>query len=103
MPLEWFGSPTGPSVGQLMARKKFARAIEVLREQLRHEASNPRVRMQLADVLVMAGSPQEAAPVTALVGGRLRGAGRRSEGHRRLQEAFRRSSPAATSTESSQR
>ena len=63
MPLEWFGSPTGPSVGQLMARKKFAKAIELLREQLRHEASNPRVRMQLADVLVMAGNPQEAAPV----------------------------------------
>ena len=63
MPLEWFGSANGPSVGQLIARKKFARAIEVLREQLHGEASNPRVRMQLADVLVMAGRPQEAAPV----------------------------------------
>ncbi len=63
MPLEWFGSPKGPSVGQLMARKKFAKAIEVLREQLRHEAGNPRIRMQLADVLVMAGTPHEAAPV----------------------------------------
>ena len=63
MPLEWFGSPKGPSVGQLIARKKFAKAIEVLREQLGHEAGNPRVRMQLADVLVMAGSPQEASPV----------------------------------------
>jgi len=63
MPLEWFGSAKGPSVGQLIARKKFARAVEVLREQLQGEAGNPRVRMQLADVLVMAGRPQEAAPV----------------------------------------
>ena len=39
------------------------KAIEILSEQLGREPNNPRVRMQLADVLVMAGTPQDAAPV----------------------------------------
>jgi tetratricopeptide (TPR) repeat protein len=53
----------GNDVAELIAKKKYARAIEVLDDQLREDAGNPRLRMQLADVLVMAGQPQEAVPV----------------------------------------
>lgn len=53
----------GSDVGDLIAKKKYARAIEVLGEQLRRGSSDPRVRNQLADVLIMAGREKEAVPV----------------------------------------
>jgi hypothetical protein len=53
----------GTDVGDLIAKKKYARAIEVLGEQLRRGSSDPRVRNQLADVLIMAGREKEAVPV----------------------------------------
>ncbi len=53
----------GTDVGDLIAKKKYARAIEVLGEQLRRGTSDPRVRNQLADVLIMAGREKEAVPV----------------------------------------
>lgn len=61
MVLDWLAKST--DVPQLIAKKKYARAIEVLSEQLAHEVGNPRVRLQLADVLVMSGRPLEAVPV----------------------------------------
>jgi tetratricopeptide (TPR) repeat protein len=60
--MAWFGSG-GDSVPELLAKGKFAKAIEVLEKQLESEASNPRLRLQLADVLVQAGQPREAVPV----------------------------------------
>lgn len=60
---QWFGTSKGSSVGALIARKKYARAIEVLREELSFGARDPRVRMQLADVLVAAGRGTEAVPI----------------------------------------
>lgn len=53
----------GSDVGDLIAKKKYARAIEVLGEQLRRGSADPRVRNQLADVLIMAGREKEAVPV----------------------------------------
>jgi hypothetical protein len=61
MVLDWLSKST--DVTQLIAKKRYARAIEVLSEQLAHEVGNPRVRLQLADVLVMAGRPLDAVPV----------------------------------------
>jgi tetratricopeptide (TPR) repeat protein len=61
MALEWFSRST--DVTELIAKGKYARAIEVLDGQLQADAGNPRVRMQLADVLVMAGRPMDAVPV----------------------------------------
>jgi hypothetical protein len=57
-----FGSG-GESVPELIAKRKYAKAIALLEDQLQREASNPRVRLQLADVLVLAGTPREAVPV----------------------------------------
>jgi hypothetical protein len=60
---QWFGTSRETSVGALIARRKYARAIEVLREELTFGARDPRVRMQLADVLVSAGRGSEAVPI----------------------------------------
>ena len=51
------------SLGELIAARKYARAIEVLRAQFRGGARDPRLRLQLADVLALAGRPKEAAPI----------------------------------------
>jgi hypothetical protein len=61
MALDLFGR--GGDVAELIAKKKYAKAIELLREQLGRDAGSPRLRLQLSDVLVAAGRPLEAIPV----------------------------------------
>jgi hypothetical protein len=60
--MAWFGSGS-ESVPELIAKKKYDKAVALLEEQLGQEAGNPRVRLQLADVLVMAGRHLDAVPV----------------------------------------
>jgi Cyclic nucleotide-binding domain/Tetratricopeptide repeat len=47
-------------VVSLIAAKKYARAIEILKAQLQKKGPNPSLRMQLADVLILADKKQEA-------------------------------------------
>ncbi len=47
-------------VVSLIAAKKYAKAIEVLKAQLQRRGANPSLRMQLADVLILADKKQEA-------------------------------------------
>jgi len=58
------GSAKGPvrmeDVTALISRKNYPRAIEVIREQLKANSREPRLRLQLADVLVMAGKGPQA-------------------------------------------
>jgi hypothetical protein len=58
------GSPKGPArmedVTALISKKNYTRAIEVIREQLKVNARDPRLRLQLGDVLVMAGKGPQA-------------------------------------------
>ena len=61
--MAWFGGTKGESLAELIARKKYAKAIEVLRTQFRDGLRDPRMRLQLADVLVLAGRPKEAMPI----------------------------------------
>ena len=58
-----FGQARADDVAALIARKQYARAIEVIKEQLKTQRSDPRVRIQLGDVLALAGRPQEAIAV----------------------------------------
>jgi tetratricopeptide (TPR) repeat protein len=58
-----FGSAQAAGLSELIAKKRYPKAIEVLREQLRRRGRDPRVRRQLADVLAMAGRPKEAVPI----------------------------------------
>jgi hypothetical protein len=58
-----FGSAQAAGLSELIAKKRYSKAIEVLREQLKGRRRDPRVRRKLADVLVMAGRPKEAVPI----------------------------------------
>jgi hypothetical protein len=56
-----FGSkPKEEDVVSLIAAKKYARAIELLKAQVSKKGANPSLRMQLADVLILAEKTQEA-------------------------------------------
>jgi hypothetical protein len=55
-----FGKSKEEDVVALIAAKKYARAIEVLKAQLQKKGANPSLRMQLADVLILADKKQEA-------------------------------------------
>jgi len=55
-----FGKSREDDVVSLIAAKKYARAIEVLKAQLKKKGANPSLRMQLADVLILADKKQDA-------------------------------------------
>src|SRR5882672_5874915 len=57
------GQGKGEDVGVLIAKKNYTRAIEVIREQLLTQRNDPRLRLQLADVLVSAGKNKEAVTI----------------------------------------
>jgi hypothetical protein len=50
-------------VATLIAKKNYSRAMEVIREQLQTQKQDPRLRLQLADVLVFAGKTQQAISI----------------------------------------
>jgi hypothetical protein len=56
-------SGKGEDVGALIAKKNYTRAIEVIRQQLQTQRNDPRLRLQLADVLVSAGKNNEAVTI----------------------------------------
>ena len=56
-------SGKGEDVGALIAKKNYTRAIEVIRQQLQTQRNDPRLRLQLADVLVSAGKNKEAVTI----------------------------------------
>jgi hypothetical protein len=76
------------SVGELMARKKFGRAIVVLREQFASGNRSPELRLQFADLLVQTGKPEDAIPVLIGVADELAAASRERaiEALRRVQK-----------------
>jgi hypothetical protein len=57
------GAGKGEDVGALIAKKNYTKAIEVIREQLLTQRNDPRLRLQLADVLVSAGKNREAVTI----------------------------------------
>ena len=59
MPIS-FGKSKEEDVVSLIAAKKYARAVEVLKAQLQKRGANQSLRMQLADVLILADKKQEA-------------------------------------------
>jgi len=64
MPMDWLNTPVDVPISELIARKKRARMIEMLRAQLEGRlAPGVQVRLQLADLLVQAGRGEEAVPV----------------------------------------
>ena len=55
-----FGKSKDDDVVSLIAAKKYTRAIEALKAQLQKKGANPSLRMQLADVLILADKKPEA-------------------------------------------
>ncbi len=55
-----FGQSKTEDVGALIAKKNYARAIEVIKGQLQAGKPDDRLRLQLADVLALAGKAREA-------------------------------------------
>lgn len=58
-----FGATKAEDVAGLIAKKNYSRAIEVIREQLKSGRPDARLRMQLGDVLIMAGRSKDAVQV----------------------------------------
>jgi hypothetical protein len=52
-----------PSVQEFIAKKNFPKALELIRADLAGRPKDPRLRLQQADVLIMAGRDKEAVPV----------------------------------------
>jgi CRP-like cAMP-binding protein len=64
MPMDWLNTPVDVPISELIARKKRARMIEMLRTRLEGSlAPGVQVRLQLTDLLVQAGRGEEAVPV----------------------------------------
>ncbi len=57
------GGKGAASVDELIARKKYGKAIELLRAEFKGGSRDPRLRLQLADVLALAGKGKEALPI----------------------------------------
>jgi hypothetical protein len=58
-----FGAAKTEDVASLIAKKNYSKAIELIKIQIKGQKADPRLRMQLADVLIMAGKGREAAVV----------------------------------------
>jgi hypothetical protein len=58
-----FGAAKADDVASLIAKKNYSKAIELIKVQIKGQKADPRLRMQLADVLIMAGKGREAAVV----------------------------------------
>jgi hypothetical protein len=54
---------TKEDVAGLIARRQYAKAIDILRAQLKTSGADPRLLLQLADALEMAAKPREAVVV----------------------------------------
>src|SRR5262245_46888843 len=58
-----FGQARGEDVADLIAKKQYPKAIEIIKSQLSAQKNDPRIRLQLADVLVQAKRLPEAVAV----------------------------------------
>jgi cAMP-dependent protein kinase regulator len=66
MALDWLAKgKAAASVPELLARKQFARAVELATGQRTQRPRDPRLRLQLADTLAAAGRGAEAVPILA--------------------------------------
>jgi hypothetical protein len=69
MVLGWLKGKTEPAaVEELIARRKYDKAVELLRIEFDAGRRDPRLRLQLADVLVLCGREKEAVPILLALG-----------------------------------
>jgi hypothetical protein len=63
MALDWFSRTRDASVDDLVARKAYGKAIELIKGELQKRRKDRRLRLQLVDVLVLAGKNKEAVEI----------------------------------------
>jgi hypothetical protein len=63
MAMDWFKGSKAASVNELIVRKDYAKAIELISAALEKQDRNERLRLQLAHVLALAGKKAEAGNV----------------------------------------
>jgi cAMP-dependent protein kinase regulator len=59
----WFSSSKERSVDELIAAKQYGKAVERLYEEFKQGSRDPRLRLQLADVLTLSGKGSQAVPI----------------------------------------
>jgi hypothetical protein len=57
------GKSKAASIAELIAGRKYDRALELLRAELQKRRNDPRLRLQLSDVLVLSGNAKQATDV----------------------------------------
>jgi cAMP-dependent protein kinase regulator len=75
MVLDWLAKTKAPGLPELLARKQFAKAVELAQGQLKARPRDGRLRLQLADTLIAAGRGREAAPLLKEMADELAGEG----------------------------
>ncbi len=64
MVLSWLKGKSEPAaIEELISRRKYDKAVELLRMEFDAGRRDPRLRLQLADVLVVSGREKEAVPI----------------------------------------
>jgi cAMP-dependent protein kinase regulator len=63
MAMDWFKGSKASSVSELVVRKDYPKAIELISAELQKNSRNERLRVQLAHVLALAGKKAEAVDV----------------------------------------
>src|SRR5688572_154230 len=61
------GASGSASISELIAKKNYAKAIEVIKAQLKAGKHNPQLHIQLADVLTLAKKEKEAIQILTRV------------------------------------
>jgi cAMP-dependent protein kinase regulator len=63
MVLDWLAKSKASGLPELLAKKQFAKAVELAQAQLKGRPRDGRLRLQLADTLIAAGRGREAVPL----------------------------------------
>jgi hypothetical protein len=63
MVMSWLGGSKELSLTELIAKKQYAKALDILQAEFQKGDRSPRFRLQFADVLVMGGRQREALPI----------------------------------------
>lgn len=57
--LEWFAGARDESIDELVRRKRYGKAVKLLRAELEKRKGDRRLRLRLGEILVLAGQPKE--------------------------------------------
>jgi hypothetical protein len=59
MVLEWLGGARAESIDELVRRKRYGRAVKLLRAELEKRKNDRRLRLRLGEILVLAGERED--------------------------------------------